>query len=163
MPGSVPRVYWDTSCFLNLINRSADWFPTLESLYLDAANARTTDILTSVLTITEVAFAAIEKYGREFDHAKEAEIDALWDRTPGVTLGEFSQPIAREARRLRREEMLRDWRSVKTPDLIHLATAVRMNAERVFTTDKRLHRYGELIGIPVQYPYSPQFVLPGLT
>ncbi len=128
----------------------------------DAAIHRTTDIVTSVLSVNEVAFVAIEKHQRAFDLKKEAEIDAFWIGNNGIILGDYSVLVAREARRLRREEMVRGWKSVKLPDLIHLATAVRMGAERVYTTESRLHQHSALIGIPVGFPYTAKQRLPGL-
>ena len=162
MPGRRPRVYWDANCFLHLINRDPRWFPTLEILLEEAAIHRTTEIVTSVLSVSEVAFAAIEKHQRAFDEKKEAEIEAFWIGNKGIILGDYSVLIAREARRLRREEMVQGWKSVKLPDLIHLATAVRMGAERIYTTEPRLHHYSTLIGIPVGVPFTAKQRLPGL-
>ncbi len=120
---------------------------------------RTIEIVTSVISVTEVAFTAMEAIGRALSDEEEDRIDNLW-RTDGITLVEVNVFVARLARELGRQRLERGWteagwRNPGAPDLIHLATAVFAGTSEVHTTEPALHRYSALINIPVNYPPDP--------
>ena len=126
--------------------------PILDALLDQASRTGEIVILTSTVSITEVAFAKAEKSGRALDAGIEAALDALWADRSAVQLVEFDQLIAREARRLVRRsgEIVR---SLKPLDAIHLATAARMQVDDCQTTDERLQAWNDL-GFRVRDPWT---------
>jgi predicted nucleic acid-binding protein len=156
MTGSRPRIYWDASCFLDYVQSNPQWIATLRTL-LDEANVHgSIEIVTSVLSVTEVAFTAMERADRALSAAEESRLDRFWSASPGITLVEFNERVGRFARAIRREDMVRRWKGYRTPDIIHLATAQYAGVTEMHTTDALLHRYGPIVGFPVRYPATPQ-------
>lgn len=150
MPNSGDNVYWDASVFLSYINGEQRRLPTIDALLEESANREFT-IVTSTLSVTEVAFAEMEKTQRALDPQVEQAIDALFSDREVVTLVEFHELIAREARRLMRRA-LTTGRSLKPADAIHLATAVQHGADLVHTYDDRMLGYTDLTGLPIELP-----------
>ena len=162
MSGKPPRIYWDANCFLSFINQDPRWLPTLETLIDDARTAGTIEIVTSVLSIAEVAFAAAERLERALDAREEARIENLW-RSRGIALVEVNERVARLAREIRRDDLVRGRTGGRrTPDILHLATARLMAVQDMHTTEPDLHKYSNLWGFPVRGPYSTAPRLPGL-
>lgn len=109
------------------------------------------EIVTSVLTVTEVAWLSDEATSGIPDDRVAGLLDALWATLPGLRLVDIDALIAREARDLMRSALPHGWR-LKPNDAIHLATARRLGAEAVHTYDRTLWKYGELLGVPVHEP-----------
>ncbi len=157
--GLPPRVYWDACVFLDYISEHPDRYPTIEAL-LEQADQGKRQVLTSVTTIAEVAFAQQEKAAGSVSAETEKRIDALWMPPSPVTLVEFHVLTARTARALLREAVNRGW-GLKPFDAIHLATAKLLGVTQFNTYDlNRLGKYGELIGTKVCEPYIEQTSLP---
>src|SRR5207302_316632 len=116
------------------------------------------EIVTSTLSITEVAFGAEEVIGQPLDETLEDQIDAFWDDPSTIKLREFDRIIAREARTLIRAARSTGW-SLKPADAIHLASAKMVVASEIHTYDASLFKYAELIGISVREPYTDQLQL----
>ena len=155
MPDEPKRIYWDSCVFLHYIEGAPEWMPTLDSLLDQASETKDLIIVTSTLSITEVAFAKAEKDGKALDPNIEAEIEALWNDRSVVKLIEYSEVIAREARTpLRRAIETR--RALKPMDAIHLASAVNRNVNEFHTTDGGLKRDWQDLGFPVQDPITLQ-------
>lgn len=159
MPTDAACVYWDACVALSYINADSERLPVLEELLAEARRGEA-KIVTSTLSVVEVAFAAEEQRHQAPDSATEAQIDALW--TPGsvITLAEFHFGIASRARTLMRKAMARGW-SLKPPDAIHLATALQHSADRFHTYDDGLGKYAELTGLIIVEPQAVQPQLPG--
>ncbi len=102
MPDEPRRIYWDSGIFLHYIEGTPQWMPILDALLEEASETRDLVIFTSSVSITEVAFAQVEKAGRALDPRLEAEIDALWNDRSAVKLVEYNEIIARHARTLLR-------------------------------------------------------------
>lgn len=149
-------VYWDANVFLSYINGDAARLPDIDSLL--AQSGSDFQIITSALSVVEVAFAKIEQDGRALDDATERKIDALWEPASPVQLVEFYPLLANEARALIRQAIPRGW-SLKPADAIHLATARRM-AVTTFHTYDDLSRYTDLVGFPIGPPQATQPRLP---
>lgn len=156
MPGSLKQVYWDSCVFLAYLIGEEGRVDVLETLLRDASNKREIQILTSTLSIVEVATAASDE-----GPMPEEEIDALWRRDPGIELVELSQLIARDARSLIRQAKELN-RSLRPPDSIHLATARRIGAEEFHTYDAGLLRTATALGFTCSEPYVASQRLPGL-
>jgi predicted nucleic acid-binding protein len=115
------RFYWDANVFLSYVNQLPGRTPDLDAL-LEQARSRRIEIISSTLTIVEVAFAAEEQLGGPLSPEIEDGIDSLWRAPSPAKLVEFSTIIARRARELIRLTRERGW-SLKPADAIHLATA----------------------------------------
>jgi predicted nucleic acid-binding protein len=152
-------LYWDANVFLNYLNGVPDLMPDLDAL-LDAAQRGGILILTSTLSIVEVAFAASEQLGGPMSDHIEAAINDLWMPPSPVRLVEFSAVVARSARSLMREARARAW-SLKPNDAIHLATARQMGVAKFNTYERAtLDKYGALCGFTVEPPRAAQPQLP---
>ena len=162
MPGSRPRIYWDANCFIAYTQGEATWLPVLRALLEDANIHGSIEIVTSVLSVTEVAFGAMERVSRVLNPEEEARLDRFWSNSAGIKIIEYNERVARYAREIRREDLARGWKGYRTPDIIHLATARYINAVEIQTTDSKLHRYSSVLGIPVRYPFTSKVRLPGM-
>jgi predicted nucleic acid-binding protein len=147
----VPRSYWDACVFLSYINGDADRLPEIENL-LEAARQGAIEIVTSMVSIVEVARGAQEQVGKLDDDAM-AKIETLWEPPSPIKLVEFHRLIAAEARHLIRNGIIRGW-SLKPMDAIHLATAANIGADELVTFDTALEKYAELISVPIVRPLS---------
>lgn len=97
MPDPSRRLYWDSSVFLSYINETADRIEVIDEL-LDQSGRGEIEIVTSVGTIVEVAFATSEQAEHALSESAEQKIDALWSDRTAERLIEFHELIARDAR-----------------------------------------------------------------
>lgn len=163
MSGSVPRVYWDTNCFIKYLENDPVWFPMLDTLLHDANRAGTIMIVTSVLTITELAFTQIERLNRALYPAEEARLDRFWATSPGILQVEFNEAVGRLAREIRRDDiMVHKYRAKNFADLIHVATARYARATEVNSIDGDVLRYDTRYGLLVRKPFVKLVRLPGV-
>src|SRR5437762_1775954 len=88
MPEQRPRVYWDANVLLSFINGAPDRLPDVETLLLEAEKD-TIELLTSALSIVEVAFGAAEQNQHKLDEETKQRIDKLWVPTSPIKLVEF--------------------------------------------------------------------------
>lgn len=158
MPDRYRRVYWDANCFLAYINEEAEHMPMLDALLEESRNANII-IVTSVLSVTEVAFAAVEKEQRALDPEVENAINDLFSDREVVRLAEYHELVAREAAYLIRDAMVNGW-SLKPIDAIHLATAKRLNVAEFHTLDGPLVKYGGPLDFPIHAPRTDRPRLP---
>ena len=152
------RIYWDSCVPLSYVNGVPDRLPTIDEL-LRHARREELELVTSVLSITEVAFAASEQAGGALDPEVEENIDSLWSPDSPIALVEFHDLIAREARGLIRQGIGQDWGKLKPADAIHLATARRLEVDRFHTYDDRLLKWNGVAGFPVTRPEVAQGML----
>lgn len=153
MPSRRRRIYWDSNCWLSLINVIPDRAPVLKLLLSDSKNELgDIALVTSVISKVEVAFAQSEYQGGQPDRTVEEAIDALWADT-AVTLIEIHDQITLEARGLVRSGLHREW-SLKPLDAIHLATAKWFGVDEFHTYDKRLIKesLSAHLGFPIENP-----------
>lgn len=120
-----PWIYW--------IEQDRRFLPSVAPIMNELAQERIA-VVTSVLALLEAQTGALQR-GDELRARKYAE---LFTNTEGVFLLEVSVSIASRAARLRARHGLR------TPDAIHLATALEAAASAFVTTDRRLARVREL-------------------
>ncbi|NCN58975.1 VapC toxin family PIN domain ribonuclease [Candidatus Roizmanbacteria bacterium CG22_combo_CG10-13_8_21_14_all_38_20] len=133
----VDRVYLDTSIYIYLFENNPRFAADSEQIFLDLVQQQTT-IIASTLLITELLVAPIKE--------KQLELARIYkyldDHIPGL---EFI-PLTREISILSAE--LRAKYNLKTPDAIHLATALATNTQLFITADKKIKNIKE---IKVQY------------
>ena len=149
-----PVYYWDACVLLAYIGDEAGRAATIDEA-LRRARAGDIVILTSVVTITEVAFAADEKAAGELDPAIEALIGELWKPASPIKLVEFYPQLAADARDLMRGALPRNHR-LSPVDAIHLATARRHHVAEFHTYDEGLQKYATHVGLAIVEPTNPQ-------
>lgn len=158
MPGDrLRRSYWDACVFLAWINGEPGRSTVVDAL-LRSARAREFEIVTSVISITEVALAAEEKRTGALSVVTLAAIDNLWEPPSPVKLVEVHRLIAIDARNLMRQATPGGL-VLRPPDAIHLSTAPRAACDEFLTYDANLHKYAGMIGLPVKEPVSDQLAL----
>ncbi len=153
-----PLIYWDACNFLSYINKIPDRLPILDALL---AEGRRGDIriVTSTLSLVEVAFGAVEQTAQALSPEVEEQIEMLWNDRDTVLLAEFHELVARDARVLMRDSLPHGW-SLKPADAIHLATAKRMKVARFHTYEgTKLKRYESMIGCSILEPTTMQLGL----
>lgn len=151
MPDQRRYLYWDASIFLHYLGEDRDMLRTLDRIVEAVESSGSMRIATSVLSVTEVAFALREQRSSALSSAFEARLDALWSDVDSVHLASFDVAIARLARTLIRAAV-GDGRSLKPIDAVHLATASSVGAEFLLTTDQRLIKRGREAGIAIGMP-----------
>jgi len=156
MPPELQRDYWDACVFLSYINAIPERLPTIDALLAESADPeKEREIVTSTLTIVEVAFALHEKGQGVLDSAAENKIDALWTDRYAVKLIDFHEGIARDARTLIRGAVAAGL-SLKPADAIHLASGRFLKVAELHTYSKDLPRFASLTGLAIMEPYAEQ-------
>jgi len=135
MPGKAKVIYWDSNVFIHYIEETPTYNQILGEL-LRQAGRNEVEIVTSTLSIAEVAFHAEERNRNRLDPTVEGKINNLWADRSVVHLIEFNQLIAYEARDLIRESISNGWTGLKGADAIHLAFARRLRAEEIHTCER---------------------------
>jgi len=126
MPPLKPlRFYWDSNVFLDYFNETPGKFPDINTILADIrASQEQYKIITSVLTISEVAYIAEEKIAPDKHQNVEARLDELWTNIRMIDIVEVNEFVAREARRLTRIAFLNGWHGIRSHDAVHLASAL---------------------------------------
>lgn len=152
MPADRPRIYFDANVFLAYIGNEEGRADTVQTL-LDEARRGEIEILTSVLSIAEVAYGAHER-DNGLTEAGEESIDQLWTPASPVTLADVSQATTRHARRFIRRAVGQGATGLRAADAIHLATAEMFGCGVVFTYERepRRHQWREIVGVEVTEP-----------
>ena len=158
MPDKAPRVYVDANVLLAYVANEENRADTVQSILEDARRSRIT-LLTSVLSITEVAYVPTDS-GDGVSPEGEAAIDELWTPASPVTLVDVSETAAQEARSLIRRARETRVGGVRSADALHLASAKLHACERFFTYENEAtrQRWDTLIDADVTEPFadSPQ-------
>lgn len=146
------RVYFDANVFLAFVSDEPERAGTVEEL-LRQAGVRSLVVLTSTVTIAEVAYGAEERLQRALDDSIERRVDELWAPGGPVTMIEASRRVLTAARGLIRVNLAAGHGRLTPLDAIHLATAEIERADELATYEKNKHaQWTELIGLPVTEP-----------
>jgi predicted nucleic acid-binding protein len=158
MPGDPPKIYWDSCVFLSWINKTADRLHNIDAL-LDRSG-RDFQLVTSNLSVAEVAFAEMEKAGGALSDETMAKIDSLWlAQDSPVRLAEIHLGLCLDARDLARG-FIPHGLGLKGADAIHLATAKWLGVKEIHTYDTKWPRYAPMLGIPIREPLPTTLPLP---
>ena len=159
MPDDIPFVYWDSCVPLSYINGIEERVQHIDPLM--RRSGETFQIVTSVITITEVAFAKFEQDQKLLDQGIEVKIGKLWQPGAPIKLVEVYELIALRARGLMRAALEKGW-SLKPADALHLATADQLKCKEFHTYDERLEKFAELTDnkFPITPPISNEPHLP---
>ena len=153
MAGERRRIYWDACVFLHFLEGTPDKITTLRSLLQDSANKNGIEIITSQISVVEVAHVAQEKVGRALDPEVEEKLNDLWTGGEAVELVDLHYLISAEARTL-----IRNWipggKGLRPPDAIHIATARHMKADEFHTYDIGLLSKSSDFGLRICEPYT---------
>jgi predicted nucleic acid-binding protein len=129
MPGANPLYYWDTCLFLAWIKdeerRSGEMDGVRE--VIERSKKRDCIIMTSALTSVEVLQSTIPA-------GVAAMFGGLMKR---LTRAGIETKVAQLAHDIR-DHYLKEGRSIKTPDALHLATAILHRADEFHTFDEQL-------------------------
>lgn len=152
------ELYVDSSVLLAYVLEE-DGAPVVEQLLLDADQGNW-KLLTSTVTLVEVAFGAEKAKESALDPATISTIDNLWTGGRPVSLAEASIAIMQRARDVSREARRRN-RKLTPIDSIHLATAVAADVEKFLTYEKEDTReiWSEITGLVVEEPNVEQMPL----
>jgi predicted nucleic acid-binding protein len=142
----IERRYWDTACFLAIMNNETGRAGECAAI-LRAATMRRLQIVTSALTITEVLFP---KGGRPLSPELRATVRRFF-KHPGIVLVNVDREVAESA-----QEYYWD-HGVRPKDAVHVASAVYAGAPAFETYDSALIALsGKLGGDPLLTVRPPE-------
>ncbi len=124
------RLYWDSCCFLGLINPSEPKHLDCQAVWEEAQRGDAT-LFTSFFTFAEVFKAKCEGPAKPLVEAQDRQIEALL-RQRWVEPMLVDERIGTAARRLMRQHP----ECKKPADAIHLATALALNVDEMHTYDQ---------------------------
>jgi predicted nucleic acid-binding protein len=126
------QVYWDSCCWIGLINQDERWFGDLQSIF-ESAQRGDAQLWISTITILEVVKVPSEDgMPRPWPDANIAQVDNLFLQDY-VRIVQLDQQIARKAREIYRSTPSLGLR--KQMDAIHLATALFYSVDEFHTDD----------------------------
>ena len=154
MTGLAPSaIYWDSNVFLSYLEESPGRGDPIDALIEQATRQRTIRIVTSVVTVAEVAFLGSERKAGTLEREVEPILDRIWD-DPVFNLIAVTLPISQVARRLIRASLFAGPR-LKPMDAIHVATARDADAGVLYTYDTTLRKHSDRYGFPIVAPPTP--------
>ena len=149
MASNRPELYWDSCCFLSFLQGDSTR-TELQALMADA-EAGGVLIVTSTISVAEVAYLAPEGPGLPLDPDVERQIEDLWRSRQAIRFVEVDAGVAARARTLLRHALTQGWE--RNPrDALHLASAQQAPVSTIHTYDERWDRYARLIGRAVERP-----------
>ena len=145
----------DANVFIAFLANEVRRAPVVASLLEDAERGRI-ELLTSVLSVTEVAFLASDHASGGAPSAEEDTIAELWVPESPVKLTEISMRVAERARDIVRMARRSDMKGVKPPDAIHLASAEVHGCQHFFTYEGETTReqWEHWVAPAVNEPYT---------
>lgn len=156
MPSKIARyLYWDSNVLIDYISGTPGRAEEIRRVWDELTKEKDNRVVTSVLSIAEVAHANEEKLRAKLDPGTVAQLDELWN-DPNVLMVEMPPYLTVKARDLMRDATSRGW-ALKPGDAIHLATAMWVHAginpiSEFNTYDDRLHKYVAITGFPIKEP-----------
>lgn len=142
--------YWDANIFLAYIEGTPEQVEAIERLIGFLEPAAQPSVVTSVLSIVEVAFIEEDKRRQRLGPAFDSTFAALWT-DPLIRLINLDPAIATSARQLVRDSLPTGPR-INPPDATHLATARSAGVAVFHTYDVALHRHSGRYGFDIVRP-----------
>ena len=131
------RRYWDSNCFLGVLNEEPDKLASCLAVIREAEGARTR-IVTSALTLTEVLWPK----GEALLPKEKAELVHRFFQHEWIIVFDLDRTLAERAR-----EVVWDY-GVKHKDAVHVATALDAGVEQFDTFDGQLIALSGKVGNP---------------
>jgi predicted nucleic acid-binding protein len=147
----VPRYYWDSCVFLSYIDEQSGRLEDLRALLVEAKR-REIEIVTSAVSITEVAFGSVERDQSALLPEVQARINGLWLPSSPIKLAEVSQLVVEDAREIMRDAIAQGTKVAKPMDAIHVSTALRLQAGILHTYDEDLQKIAARAGLVSSAP-----------
>jgi predicted nucleic acid-binding protein len=151
MSNGIRRIYWDADVLVSYVEDVPDRAPMIEGL-LAQARANDIELVTSVISIAEVAYAETERLRGALSPDIEQRIEGLWAIGSPLKVAEVYPLITTRARNLIRDSIPRGWTGLKAHDAIHLATAQQLQVEAIHSYDAKWPKYAEVLGVPISEP-----------
>ena len=123
----------DTTPFIYYTENRPIYFDKMQAIFQQVNQGRF-EVLCSVITPSET----LNKPIKANDHILINVYNSLFENTSGVTLISVNKNIARRAAELRAKYNL------KTPDALHVATALETHCQAFLTNDMGLKRITEI-------------------
>lgn len=153
-----PRLYWDSSVFIEHFNDDPKgrWNREIRT-QLDFAKRGRIQIVTSVLSMTEVVFVKpLEYEGKRFVGGHQVEMDKLWNDFPAILTIRMDPRIARLARDIHRWGKHLQIKELGGADYVHLATAMyTKGVGAIHTRDQYWFPYEKYVKLRITYPEAP--------
>lgn len=166
-PTSRTFLYWDACVFLSFVKKEPWNIGVLDAIWDDVTKTRGLAIVTSSISIVEVAYAAHHGQHERSTPEGLTAIDSLWNSRQVQVVESFPQ-LLYSARQLIRDAL---GAGIKTPtanDALHLATANWLNQQvgQVLgfqTYEPALAAYNPLLSVNVGRPTTlqPKLVVDG--
>jgi predicted nucleic acid-binding protein len=150
------HVYWDSCVFLAYIKQEKGRADVIERLWEEIVNEKNGIIVTSTISIVEIAFGVDDAKGSILLTPEiSQQIDDIW-RDSSILLVETPAKVMYDARKLMRDAWQNQW-SLKPYDAVHLATAMFVESSgrlisEFNTYDKPLEKYAPMTGILIKEP-----------
>jgi predicted nucleic acid-binding protein len=145
------RFYWDTSCFIALLEREPSEDPTLVhalDVTYNAMLSKQVEIVSCSVLITELLEASQQQFLQE------------QRKHPTFELVETVTAVHELARDLRSRCRQAGVHTPKAPDALHLAAGILSQCDEFWTLDKRLLNAGAVITeIAIRLPHVEQLAL----
>ena len=153
-------VYCDANVFLAYFNAEAGRVETIDQMFEEIQKDSQRKIVTSVVSITEVSHVTEEKNRNRLDKKIYDALESFWGDTSLIEFVDFNELVARQARDLIRQAIGLKY-ALRTNDAIHLISAKYVGVSEFFTYDKKLEKFGTIVGYDVREPYvsSPRLPL----
>ena len=108
-------------------------------------------IVTSTISVAEVAYLAPEGLGLPLEPEVERRIEDLWRSRQAIRFVEVDAGVAARARTLLRHALTQGWQ--RDPrDALHLASAQQASVSTIHTYDEGWDRYAQVIGTNIERP-----------
>ena len=152
MNGKRQAVYWDTCCFISLLNRELPRCQVLDAIYNDA-HAGGLLIVTSIISVVETNHTFTEQRGQPLDPDSLDQINKVVFNSTAVKIIDLVLPVATKTRDLIRTARASPYGfKLKTADAIHLASAVHFQTvnqqpvKQIHVYEPEWERYQPMIG-----------------
>lgn len=144
---SINYIYCDACFFIAYFKNEEGRVASISGCFEEVLDDINKKLVTSMLSVTEVALVAAERFdvSREIDEIEM--LDKLWRNTSLVELVEYNFSLARRARAL-----VRRFNGLKPPDAIHLATAQLVGVPKFYTYDDKLLKLSEKFEFDIENP-----------
>jgi predicted nucleic acid-binding protein len=162
MPSALQDLYWDSCVFISWLDNIPDrvkHIAPILSVADPAGKKRQYRILTSTLSIAEVAFSSLSSQKKAMNQIQQQKIDNLLDVATKISAHEL---IMIKARDLMRDALKNGWPIPSGADAIHLASALQVGVSEMNTYDRKLIGLDGKFGITICHPFALQPVLPGI-
>ncbi|WP_327047010.1 PIN domain-containing protein [Microbispora sp. NBC_01189] len=141
-PSNPSSIYLDSNALIGVLEAHDGHEHVVQALEL--ARQRKLDLYVSTLSYVEVrGWGNADPYPPQRDKAALALLDS-----PSLVSVEFSRGVGLKAR-----EIAYTYR-LKTPDAIHVASAIHAGAEVLFTRDGQMRGRGRIEGVLICEPYE---------